>query len=174
MPDVHTETLSDDISPISAEYHLAKTFVEDEMQLLDSAAYESWMDQFTDDGLYWVPIDRNQESPIGHVSLFNDDKDIMRTRVERLRHPLIHVQIPASRTCRTISSVRVKRGKEGSGFVVTGKYLLVEYRPGHNQQVIAGDAEYHLVETDAGLKIRLKKIVLVNSDGVFPALAAPI
>lgn len=174
MPDVHTANPTDDISPVSAEYHLAKIFVEDEMQLLDSAAYERWMDLFTDDGLYWVPVDRNQESPIGHVSLFNDNKEIMRTRVERLRHPMIHVQIPASRSCRMLSSVRVKRRKEGSGLVVTGKYLLVEYRPGHNQQVIAGDAEYHLVETGAGLKIHLKKIVLINSDGVFPALAVPI
>ena len=44
------------------------------------------------------PAVPDQQSPFDQASLFYDDRDLMKTRVDRLEHPRIHVQTPPSRT----------------------------------------------------------------------------
>jgi len=160
------------ISPLSTEYHAIKAFVEGEMQLLDDSAFAEWVQLFSSQGIFWVPIDRAQKSPLDHVSLFYDDKERLRTRVERLLHPMIHTQTPPSRTCRVLSAIRVTTPRQGV-HILTGKYFMSEYRPGHPQRHYAGDVEYHLSGPLEQLAIDLKKLTLINADGVFPALAVP-
>ena len=55
--------------------------------MLDERRFEEWRDLFAEDGHYWVPLKPGQESPMGECSLFYDDRTIMATRFERLRHP---------------------------------------------------------------------------------------
>src|SRR5262249_32508513 len=69
-------------------------FIVHEARLLDERRFRDWMALFADDGTYWVPAVPNQPSPLDQASLFYDDRDLMKTRVERLEHPRIHVQTP--------------------------------------------------------------------------------
>jgi len=160
------------LSPLSDDYLAVKAFVEGEMQLLDDSAFADWLKLFAEQGIYWVPINRAQKSPLDHVSLFYDDRERLRTRVERLLHPMIHTQTPSSRTCRMLSAIRVTAPRQGM-HVLTAKYLMSEYRPGHPQRHYAGDVEYQLSGPIDQLAIDLKKLTLINADGVFPALAVP-
>jgi benzoate/toluate 1,2-dioxygenase beta subunit len=160
------------LSPLSVDYHAAKAFVERELQLLDDSAFAKWLELFSAQGIYWVPIHRGQKSPLEHVSIFYDDRERMRTRVERLLHPMIHTQTPPSRTCRMLSAIRVEAPEEGT-HILTAKYFMSEYRPGHPQRHYAGDIEYRLSGPINQLAIDLKKLTLINADGVFPALAVP-
>ena len=148
-------------------------FVQAEQALLDGSRFEEWMDLFTDDGFYWAPIDRDQSDPESRVSLFYDSKDFMKTRIERLRHPQIHVQIPASRSMRMSSAHKVKKSEDGKKYNLSGNYLMVEYRPGHPQQVFAGTCQYDLVLDGQDLRIKQKTVRLINSDAPQPALAVP-
>ena len=59
---------------------------------------------FAEDGTYWVPAVPDQDSPFDQASLFYDDRELMRTRVERLEHPRIHVQTPPSRTAHLVGN----------------------------------------------------------------------
>ncbi len=79
-----------------------------EVQLLDDRRFEEWRDLFTDDGRYWVPLKPGQDSPDAECSLFYDDRVIMQTRFERLRHPNIHSQNPPHRTCHVIGNVVIE------------------------------------------------------------------
>ncbi len=62
-----------------------------EARFLDERRFEEWLDLYTEDAVYWVPAVADQTDPDNHVSLFYDQKPTMRLRVERLRHPGIHV-----------------------------------------------------------------------------------
>ena len=57
----------------------------------------------------------DQKSPFDHVSLFYDDRDLMKTRIDRLEHPRIHIQTPPSRTAHLVGNVigRGRRRREG-------------------------------------------------------------
>lgn len=118
-----------DLQPLplySEEAQMVIDFVQHEACLLDDGRYEDWIELFPEDGLYWVPIDRTQKDPKTYVSLFNDSKEFLRTRIERLRHPQIHVQIPNSRTSRMMSHYYVSKAPCGDVYHVRAKYMMFE------------------------------------------------
>ena len=100
-----------------------------EARLLDERRFREWMELFTEDGTYWVPSVPGQASPFDQASLFYDDRDLMRTRVERLEHPRIHVQTPPSRTAHLVGNVLVEQADEAKGeYVIGSTVIVVEYR----------------------------------------------
>ncbi len=40
-----------------------EAFLVHEARLLDERRFEDWLDLFTDDGWYWVPIEPDQDNP---------------------------------------------------------------------------------------------------------------
>ncbi|HVD73448.1 MAG TPA: aromatic-ring-hydroxylating dioxygenase subunit beta, partial [Xanthobacteraceae bacterium] len=119
-------------------------FLIHEAGLLDSRRFRDWMELFADDGTYWVPAVPDQESPFDQASLFYDDRDLMRTRVERLEHPRIHVQTPPSRTAHLVGNVLVEEVDEAKGeYVVGSTVIMVEYRD-EAQRVFAGRQRHRL------------------------------
>ena len=85
-------------------------FLYREARLLDERRFEDWMNLFAEDGWYWVPAAPDQEDPYDGVSIFFDDRGIMKTRLERLDHPRVHSQKPASRTMHASVEHRDRRG----------------------------------------------------------------
>ena len=57
-------------------------FLIQEGLLLDQRRFRDWMELFAEDGTYWVPAVPEQASPFDQASLFYDDRDLMRTRIE--------------------------------------------------------------------------------------------
>ncbi len=90
-------------------------FLFHEAALLDARRFREWMALFADDGTYWVPAVPNQDSPFNQASLFYDDRELMKTRVDRLEHPRIHVQTPPSRTAHLIGNIAVEQADEAKG-----------------------------------------------------------
>ena len=90
-------------------------FLIHEAQLLDERRFRDWMALFAEDGTYWVPAVPNQESPFNQASLFYDDRELMKTRVDRLEHPRIHVQTPPSRTAHLVGNMVVEQADEPAG-----------------------------------------------------------
>src|SRR4051812_37193506 len=119
-------------------------FLIHEAQLLDERRFRDWMALFTDDGTYWVPAVPNQESPFNQASLFYDDLELMKTRVDRLEHPRIHVQTPPSRTAHIVSSIIVEHVDDTTGeYLVGSTFMMVEYRD-EQQRVFAGRQHHRL------------------------------
>ena len=92
-----------------------ETFLYAEARLLDARRFRDWMALFAEDGTYWVPAAPDQKSPFDHVSLFYDDRDLMKTRIDRLEHPRIHIQTPPSRTVHLVGNVMVEEADDGEG-----------------------------------------------------------
>jgi 3-phenylpropionate/cinnamic acid dioxygenase small subunit len=149
-------------------------FILQEARLLDERRFRDWMALFADDGTYWVPAVPDQQSPFDQASLFYDDRDLMRTRIERLEHPRIHVQTPPSRTAHLVGNVLVEAVDEAKGEVVVGStVIMVEYRD-EQQRVFAGRQHHRLRRDGASFRIVQKRVDLINCDSAFEAMAVPI
>ena len=129
---------------------------------------------FGDDGTYWVPAVPNQSSPFDQASLFYDDRDLMRTRIDRLGHPFIHVQTPPSRTAHIIGNVVIEAADEATGeYTVSSTVMMAEYRD-EQQRLFAGRQTHKLKREGASFKITQKRVDLINCDSAFEAMAVPI
>jgi benzoate/toluate 1,2-dioxygenase beta subunit len=166
MPRPHPATLID--------RETAEAFLLQEAKLLDERRFREWMALFTEDGVYWVPSAPDQKSPLEQASLFYDDRELMTTRVDRLEHPLIHVQTPPSRTVHFITNIVVETPDADTGeAMVASNVLMVEYRL-DRQRLFAGRQRHRLRYQDAGWHIAHKRVDLVNCDAAFEAIAVLI
>jgi 3-phenylpropionate/cinnamic acid dioxygenase small subunit len=149
-------------------------FLIHEARLLDDREFEDWMALFTEDGLYWVPSTQGQPDPYNQASLFFDDQQLMKTRIERLRHPRIHIQSPPSRCNHMISNVLVEEADEAAGtYLISSSMMMGEYRL-DVQRFFMGRQFHRLVREGDSFRISLKRVNLINCDTAFEAMAVPI
>lgn len=149
-------------------------FLVDEARLLDERRFRDWMALFAEDGTYWVPAVTDQKSPFDQASLFYDDRELMRTRIERLEHPRIHVQTPPSRTAHLIGNVVIEQTDAGTGeFVIGSTVIMAEYRD-DVQRLFAGRQRHRLRRYGETFRIVQKRVDLINCDAAFEAMAVPI
>jgi 3-phenylpropionate/cinnamic acid dioxygenase small subunit len=149
-------------------------FLIHEAMLLDTRRFRDWMALFADDGTYWVPAVPDQKSPFTEASLFFDDRDLMKTRVDRLEHPRIHIQTPPSRTAHLVGNIVVERANGVDGeFVVGSTVIMIEYRD-EAQRVFAGRQSHTLRREGASFRIVQKPVDLINCDSALEAMAVPI
>src|SRR5690348_11427740 len=150
----------------------AEAFLVNEARLLDERRFRDWMELFTEDGIYWVPSTPDQKSPLEQASLFYDDGELMRTRIDRLEHPLIHVQTPPSRTVHLVTNVTVDAGESGE-VAIRSNLLMVEYRL-DRQRIFAGRQQHRMRFENGSWRVAMKRVDLVNCDSAFEAIAVPI
>jgi 3-phenylpropionate/cinnamic acid dioxygenase small subunit len=149
-------------------------FIIHEAGLLDARRFRDWAALFADDGTYWVPAVPDQKSPFDQASLFYDDRDLMKTRIDRLEHPRIHVQTPPSRTVHLVGNVVIEEADSAKNeYVVGSTVIMVEYRD-DTQRVFAGRQHHRLRRDGESLRIVQKRIDLINCDSAFDAMAVPI
>jgi ethylbenzene dioxygenase subunit beta len=162
------------LGPGGADRAELEQFLIHEAQLLDQRRFRDGMALFAEDGTYWVPAVPDQQSPFDQASLFYDDRDLMRTRVERLEHPRIHVQTPPSRTAHLIGNVTIEQADAAKGEVVVGStVIMVEYRD-EQQRIFAGRQRHRLRREGESFRIVQKRVDLINCDCAFEAMAVPI
>ncbi len=139
-------------------------FLVEEAALLDRGAWEAWLALFTPDGWYWVPAAPAQSDPFGHVSLFFENRPLMQMRAERLQHPRAHGVAMPIRTSRVVGNVQLFSGGEGSADILArSRFHMTEAQDGR-QRVFAGTYIHRLAVTEEGLRIRVKRVDLVNAD----------
>lgn len=142
-------------------------FVYREARLLDEQRFEDWLALFADDGHYWMPLAPGQTDARLHASLMHEDKLLLQVRIERLRGARTYSQQPASRSHHLLQAPTVESRDEAEGVYTTRcAFHYVETRR-DEQQLHAGWATHTLVAAPAGLRIRLKRVDLVNCDAAF-------
>ena len=141
-----------------------------ETDYLDQGDYENWLSLFTEDCIYWVPAEPGQTDPENHISLFYEDRAMMKVRITKLQHPQSHPMSYPLR-CNHIVGDRVIEVivNDTEELIVTSRFLMTEYYR-NEQRNFAGKYEYRLIETDGDYKIRMKRVNLINCD----ALLEPI
>lgn len=146
-------------------------FLLHEARLLDEAKFDDWLALFTPDAQYWVPSEPNQQNPHDTVSLMYDDRRLLETRVRRLASPRIYSQEPRSRTSRIVANVTLE--ESSADYALTrSKFMLIEFRR-NEQRMFGGTCFHRLVRHEGALRIRLKRIDLLNCDAPLDGLVVP-
>jgi 3-phenylpropionate/cinnamic acid dioxygenase small subunit len=159
---------------VSAQDHQAVVeFLYREARLADEARYAEWLALWTDDAVYWVPASTDPAAdPETRLSHIYDNRNRLETRVKLLQTGHRYSQEPASLMRRLISNIEVTAGSDrelvaGSNFILAE--LAVQARSEMHWWV--GRATHQLRRVDGALRMRLKKVVLINAAEPLPNLS---
>ncbi|WP_028601671.1 aromatic-ring-hydroxylating dioxygenase subunit beta [Ottowia thiooxydans] len=145
-------------------------FVLDEATLLDELRFEDWLALFSEDGHYWMPLTHGQSDPRLQASLMYEDKLLLQVRVARLAGARTFSQQPVSRCHHLLQQPRVLTRDEAAGvYTCRTSFHYVEARQ-DTQTLYAGWTTHTLVQQADGLRIRLKRVDLVNCDAAFGSI----
>ena len=142
-------------------------FIYKEARLLDEKRFDEWYELFADDAYYWVPLVPGQTDPLGHNSLAYEDKLLLKLRIERLKQPNAYSQKPASRCLHVLQAPEVEEADKE--FRVRTPFMYTETK-GDESQRYAATAWHTLVQSNSGLRIRLKKVEILNADAALPSI----
>ena len=140
-------------------------FVYDEAWLLDEGRFTEWLDLWTPEGIYWMPLDWKQTDPLNQTSLLHEDQFMLRLRVERLNGARTFSQKPKSRCHHVLNRPRVLENDGARAKVVTQMHY-VETRL-DDQFLLAVTVTHDLVAQDGRLKMAGKRVDILNCDAAF-------
>jgi biphenyl 2,3-dioxygenase beta subunit len=140
-----------------------------EAELLDDRKLREWLELLTDDVRYWMPIRHNPlERPEdlseelakpGDGYYFDDDKQSLRVRVERVYAKNAWAEIPPSRTRHFISNVRIKNDSGGE-LEVHSNFFVYRTRMETDQDIFVGTKRDVLRRVNDNFKIAKRTIIL--------------
>jgi 3-phenylpropionate/cinnamic acid dioxygenase small subunit len=147
-----------------------EAFLYHEAELLDERRYEAWLDLFTDDAHYFMPMRRNvpHDEPGreftragADVNWFDEGKDTLTRRVKQILTGLHWAEEPPSRICHMVSNVQVAATDSTAGEVlVKSRFLIYRNRVETETDFLVGKREDVLRRVDGDWKIARRKIVL--------------
>jgi p-cumate 2,3-dioxygenase beta subunit len=142
---------------------LTRSEVEDllyrEAELLDDWELDDWLALYTDDARYVIPATDDPEGdPRENLVLVDDDRVRLRARVERLASRKAHREYPHSNVQHLVTNVRLG-AVAGDELPVRAAFTVWRFRGGRETSYV-GSYHYRLVMTEAGLRIRSKRVVL--------------
>src|ERR1700685_944747 len=145
-------------------------FVMHEARLIDQHRFEEWLELFTDDGHYWMPLEWGQTDPRLTTSLMYEDKLLLRIRVERLKGNRTYSQKPKSRCHHVLQKPQIDAfDPEANHYRTWTAMHYVETRL-DQQDLYAAWATHTLTEMDGLLRIQMKRVDLVNCDAAFGSI----
>lgn len=158
-----TATSSSDVETLVAVQRLLYA----EARLLDERRFDEWLDLFTDDASYSLPIEVSDDRR--EPSIINDSRTGMEERVFRLTKTLAHAQNPPSRTQHDVTNIELC-AHTGETLEVRCNQTVHEMRNGDvfhvglaQPRVFAARCRYLLVPGEPWL-IRAKSCQLINRE----------
>lgn len=142
-------------------------FVIHEARLIDQHRFEEWLHLYTDDAYYWMPLEWGQTDPKLVGSLMYEDKLLLQIRVERLKGNRTFSQKPKSRCHHVLQTPQVDSRDDAKGEYVTWTPMHYIETRFDDQQLYAAWATHTLTVVDGVLKIKLKRVDLVNCEAAF-------
>ena len=142
-----------------------------EARLLDERRYDEWNALFTDDAIYWVPLLPGQPEGLEHTSHLYEDKLLRDLRIERLKSPRAFSQQPPTRSLHLLQRPTVEppvTGREDEHLLRT----VFQYTESQGDELgtFHGVCWHRLVSVGGALRIRQKRVDLINSDAALPAV----
>ena len=144
-----------------------------EAELLDERRFEEWLELFTDDLHYWMPMRRNVPAdeldreftrPGLDVNWFDEGKDTLTRRVKQILTGVHWAEQPPSRICHIVSNVQIVDARPdvatAEELAVKSRFLLYRNRVETETDVLVGKREDALRRVDGGWRIARRKIVL--------------
>lgn len=155
-------------------------FLYREARLLDDRQFHQWLELFTDDVRYWMPMRSNHYpasskainildgsryeeedlSKEGELAVMDETKDSLERRVARLDTGMAWAEDPPSRTRHFVSNIEVEAGERESELGVYSNFILYRSRAETEQDFYVGSREDLLRRIGNDWKVAYRKIVL--------------
>ena len=155
-------------------------FLYREARLLDERRLHEWVELFTEDVRYWMPMRSNRypaeskaiglldqtqttgaaQEPEEELALLDETQATLRARIARLDTGMAWAEDPPSRTRHMISNIEVEEGDTASELKVYSNYLVYRTRGEIEQDFYIGRREDVLRRVDGTWKIARRKIIL--------------
>ena len=142
-------------------------FLYAEADLLDARKFTDWLELFTQDVRYWMPMRRNvkygewerETTRPEEVAWFDEDRTTLGQRVQQLQTGIHWAEEPVSRVCHVVSAVQLKelRGEEAD---VTSRFLVYRNRLETETDLFVGRREDTLHRAGGSWKIARRTILL--------------
>lgn len=116
-----------------ADWELQKEiedFLYREAHLLDEHRFDEWLDLFSDDARYLMPLREQVQgdvAPAGHP-IIDDDKNMLKARVIVQSSGFCHAETPTSMTCHMISNVIVDAGPGDNEVTARSSFIVRQAR----------------------------------------------
>ena len=159
--------MTDDLDHRMRRQFEVEQFYYAEAALLDERRYSDWLELFTDDARYWMPIrrtrtvnelDREFTQP-GEMAFFDDDRAMLETRIKKLESGYAWSEDPPSRTRHNIFNVRVL-AEAGDELTVEANFLLYRTRLNSEEDTWIGRRRDTLRRADDSFKIARREVYL--------------
>jgi benzoate/toluate 1,2-dioxygenase subunit beta len=146
-------------------------FIYRETRFADECRYTDWENLWDEDGSYWVPIGDGNYDRTQRVSIIDDTRSRIASRIKQLETGKRYAHVPASWMRRVLSNVEIERSGD-TEFEVGANFLLVELvmSSTRQQRLWAGRVLYRLRERNGALKMFFKKVTLINAAEPIPNL----
>src|SRR5918996_1309546 len=123
-------------------------FLYREARMLDERQFRQWLDLFTDDARYWMPMKSNRYpasskaisildsaryeeeelSREGELAVFDETKESLSQRIARLDTGMAWAEDPPSRTRHIIANIEVEPGETAPELKVYSNFLVYRNR----------------------------------------------
>lgn len=145
-------------------------YVYHEARLIDERRWDDWYELFTDDGFYWVPLVHGQQNGVDHTSLAYEDKLLLKVRLERFKNPRSFSLHPEVRCHHLVQQPELERADEAAGeWLVRSQQIYTETR-GDAMVMLACTVFHTIVRQDGALRLKLKRVNLLNCDAALPSI----
>ncbi len=136
--------------------------------LLDAKRWQEWIELFTEDGVYWMPVEPGQQDWLSEPSIFAEDRLLMEIRMGRLSHPNAWSQAPMWGTNHLVGNVIVESAGHGrdAEIMVYSRFQMMELRRDQVRH-FGGTYRHHLVRTAGGLRIKLQRVDMMNGQATY-------
>ena len=143
-------------------------FLYAEAELLDERRFDEWLDRFTDDVRYWMPMRRNvkfgEQEPENtrqrtEISWFDEGKETLAQRVKQIATGVHWAEEPRSRVCHMVSNVQLLEATD-SQVRVKSRFLVYRNRLQDETDLFVGKREDVLRKVDGRWKIARRTIIL--------------
>ena len=158
---------------IALKYEL-EDWLYQEAELIDERQFEQWLECFTDDLVYFMPIRRNvkfgehaerENTPQGEgISWFDEDKWTLTKRVEQILTGHHYAEEPLSRVCHMVSNVRLQHvspdAANANEATVSSRFLVYQNRVEYENYTFVGKRLDRFRKSDVGWQVCRREITL--------------
>lgn len=138
-----------------------------EAALLDNIQFDEWFALMHSSLKYKMPVRVNKEGTerpdySTEMFIFNDDIDLLKLRVDRLKTDYAWAEIPPSRTRRFVSNVSIKQYEKDQKASVTNYLLIYRSRSTDiHHDLISGERQDEFIYEDGKWKLS-KRVFIVD------------
>jgi 3-phenylpropionate/cinnamic acid dioxygenase small subunit len=140
-------------------------FLYHQSELLDEKQWATYIDLFTADGVYWMPVTQEQTEWQDSPSIFAEDRRMMEIRMGRVTHPNAWSQAPQWGTSHLVGNV-VLESVSDTEVAVRSRFQMMELRRDTTRH-FAGTYRHKLHRVGDDFKIVLQRVDMLNAQAPF-------